>query len=74
MISARAADVAAMPIHGPFTRQMRSFGNLINAPIKRLSGSFPAAPGSSEKSPKSCVKSFPELKVKMGIMTNFQKD
>ena len=72
MISARAADVAAMPIHGPFTRQMRSFGNLINASIKRWSGSCPTE--SFEKSPKSCVKSFPELKVKMEIMKNFQKD
>ena len=62
MISASAAVVAAIPIHGPLTRQMRSFGNLINASINCKSGL------EESNSEKSCVKSFPELKRQFKII------
>lgn len=62
MISARAADVAAMPIHGPFTRHMRSFGNLTNASIRFLRGSLILL--FSVTSGIFCVKSLPELRIR----------
>jgi hypothetical protein len=64
MMSASATVVAAMPMQGPLTKQIRIFGNLIKALTSVHAGSLTCSPRLSdeESSSNDGVKSLPELK------------
>lgn len=64
MMSASAAVVAAIPMHGPLTKQIRIFGNFMKALTSVQAGSLTCCPRVREESESSRVgvKSLPELK------------